>query len=158
MLVGGNVMKLKKIGSLLRGILRIGMIVGGVLLIGFYWILKSMDIGMDFFLISIYPCGISFLVFCYQFIGLFKMLEDNTPFCEDTIRYLRKGMYISFVISGLVGIAFGLLFLYDFYTLGIKACVGFIAILFFGVGIALYILKELFNEAIEYKEENDLTI
>ena len=34
----------------------------------------------------------------------------------------------------------------------------FMFILFIGVTIALYILSELFNKAIEYKNENDLTI
>ena len=34
----------------------------------------------------------------------------------------------------------------------------FLAVLFFGVSIALYILSELFRQATDYKEENDLTI
>ena len=34
----------------------------------------------------------------------------------------------------------------------------FLFILFFGVGIALFILSLLFKRATDYKEENDLTI
>lgn len=34
----------------------------------------------------------------------------------------------------------------------------FLFILFIGVSIALYILSELFEQATEYKEENELTI
>ena len=34
----------------------------------------------------------------------------------------------------------------------------FLSVLFFGVSIALYILKELIYQATKYKEENDLTI
>ena len=34
----------------------------------------------------------------------------------------------------------------------------FLALLFFGVSVALYIIKELIEQATKYKEENDLTI
>ena len=34
----------------------------------------------------------------------------------------------------------------------------FLSLLFFGVAIALYILKELLYQATKYKEENDLTV
>ena len=85
------------------------------------------------------------------------MLKQNTPFSKDTIIYLKRGMYTSFTIACITGLSFILLFIYNFYTLGIKISIGFIGILFFGVGIALYLLKELFKEAIEYKEENNLS-
>lgn len=151
-------MKLNKIGAFFNRILKISMFIGVILLIGFYWILKKIQIDMNLFLGMIYPCGICFLILVYQFIKLFGMLKVNTPFSSNTVTYLKKGMYTSFVITILVAIAFLFLFRYEFYTLGIKLCVGFICILFLGVGIALYILKELFKEALEYKEENDLTI
>ena len=34
----------------------------------------------------------------------------------------------------------------------------FLTVLFLGVSIALYILSELFSQATNYKQENDLTI
>ena len=67
-------------------------------------------------------------------------------------------MYISFIISFLVAISLSILIINNLYVLAVKLCIGFICVLFFGVGIALYLLKELFKEALQYQEENDLTI
>lgn len=146
------------IGKFLKNILWIGLMFGGLLLLFLWPIFSWFDIKMNWFLFMIYPCGICFLIFVYQFIGLFEMLEKNSPFCQKTVSYLRKGMYLSYIIASLVIVAlFFIIFGYS-YTLGIKFCILFIGVLFFGVGIALFILKELFQEATNYKEENDLTI
>lgn len=146
------------IGSLLKILLWIGMIIGGMALLFlcpmFYWL----DIKFDWFLLMIYPCGVCFFIFMYQFIGLFQMLEMNSPFCRKTISYLNKSMWLSYIISGLIFVALIFMICGYSYTLAVKCCILFIGVLFFGVGIALFILKELFREAIDYKEENDLTI
>lgn len=147
------------IGHLLKVILDIGMVIGICLLLFFIPILRLFQISMNWFLGMVYPCGICFLLFIYQFIGLFGSLSDNNPFCENTVIRLRRGMYLSFVISLLVFISLLIMIgCYSFYTFGFQVCVTFIGLLFFGIGIALYILKELFQEAILYKEENELTI
>lgn len=146
------------IGNFLKNILLISLGIGGLLLVFLWPIFRWFDIEMNWFLFMIYPCGICFLMFICQFIGLFRMLERNSPFCQETVLYLKKGMNLSYIISCLVFVAlFFIVFLYS-YTFGVKICILFIGILFFGVGIALFILKELFQEAINYKEENDLTI
>lgn len=150
--------KIKSIGSLLNLVLKVSMFIGIILLISFYFIIKGLGIEMDMFLVMFYPCGICFLYLVYQFIELFRMLKINTPFSDNTITYLNRGKNISFIITCFLVIGFISLFFYDYYLLGIKLCVLFICILFFGVGIALYILKELFISALEYKMENDLTI
>lgn len=160
---GSDYMKIKgknSVGSLLKVFLQICMVIGALLLIFLYSILKANNLHFDLFVVMIYPCGILFLVLIYQFVGLFNSLKENNPFCNDNVMKLNRGMMISFVISVLIVIALCFsVFLYgDYYTFSFNICVGFICLLFFGVGIALYILKELFKEATIYKEENELTI
>ena len=150
--------KTKKIGAILEKILKFGLLVGIIFLICFYYLLELLEIKMNLFLMMVYPCGICFLGLVNQFIKLFRLLKINKPFSNETINYLRKGMYISFIISFLVGVSLSILIINNLYILAVKFCIGFICILFFGVGIALYILKELFKEALMYKEENELTI
>lgn len=150
----------KSIGSLLKILLQICMVIGALLLVFLYSILKAFNLHFDLFVVMIYPCGIFFLALIYQFVGLFNSLKENKPFCNDNVIKLNRGMIISFVISALIVIALCFsIFLYnDYYTFRFNVCIGFICVLFFGVGIALYILRELFKKAIAYKEENDLTI
>ena len=150
----------KSIGSLLKIVLQICMVLGIIILICLYLILKYFNLHFDLFAMMIYPCGIGLLLLIYQFIGLFNSLKENNPFCHDNVIRLNKSMIISFVISFLIVIAlcFSILLYNDYYTLRFNICIGFICLLFFGVGIALCILKELFKEAIAYKEENELTI
>lgn len=156
-------MKIKgknSVGSLLKVFLQICMVVGGLLLVFLYSILKVYNLHFDLFVVMIYPCGILFLALIYQFVGLFNSLKENNPFCNDNVIKLNRSKNISFMISALIIVALCFsIFLYnDYYTFRFNVCVGFICILFFGVGIALYVLKELFKEAIAYKEENELTI
>ena len=147
------------IGNLLKVILQISLIIGIIILIGLYSITKIVNIKFDLFIIMIYPCGISLLLLMYQFVGLFNSLKHNNPFCLENVQRMKKGMISSFIISLLIAIALLLtIFLYDYYSLQLKVALAFMSILFFGVGIALYILAELFNKATTYKEENDLTI
>lgn len=147
------------IGSILKFILQISMVVGIVFLICLYWIVKKVNLDFNWFIACIYPCGIGFLVLVYQFIGLFNSLKENNPFCRENPKRMNIGMISSFIISIFIIVALLLtIFVYDIYTLELKVALTFMAILFFGVSIALYILKELFTEAINYKEENELTI
>ena len=163
MFKGSDYMKVKGnngIGSLLKIFLQICMVIGALLLVFLYFILKANNLHFDWFTVMIYPCGILFLGLIYQFVGLFNSLKENNPFCNANVIKLNRGMIISFIISVLIVIALCFsIFLYgDYYTFSFNVCVGFICLLFFGVGIALYILNELFKEATIYKEENELTI
>ena len=44
------------------------------------------------------------------------------------------------------------------YDILVILVLSFLSILFLGVSIALYVLAELFKEATQYKQENELTI
>lgn len=150
---------IKGIGSFLKVLLQCCFVLGIVFLLGLYFIVKVLGIHFNLFIGCIYPCGIAFLSLIWQFIGLFDSLKLGNPFCEENILRMKYGMIASFIIAVFTGIALLLtVFVYSCYTLQLQVALGFITILFFGVGIALYILKELFSEAIVYKEENELTI
>lgn len=149
----------KGIGNILKILLQISMVIGIIILIGLYFITKLVNMKFDWFIIMIYPCGISFLSLVYQFIGLFDSLKQSTPFCLENVKRMRNGMLSSFIISLFIIIALLLtIFAYNYYSLQLQVALSFMSILFFAVGIALYILAELFKEATTYKEENDLTI
>ncbi len=147
------------IGSILKFILQISMVIGILFLISMYWIVRKVNLEFNWFIACIYPCGISFLVLIYQFIGLFNSLKESNPFCKENPKRMSIGMISSIVTCIFILIALLLsILVYNQYTLELKVALTFIFILFFGVSIALYILKELFIEAINYKEENELTI
>ena len=107
----------------------------------------------------IYPNGILMLGIIYQFIKLFKSLEDNKPFTMNNVKIIKTTSMISLIMSILwiIDLLFMILIMKNTYINYIIVIV-FLSVLFFGVAIALYILAELINQATKYKEENDLTI
>ena len=151
--------KLYNIGNILRLFLTMFLVFGILVLLFLYPITKLVNIHFDLFTIMVYPCGIAFLYLVFEFIKLFKSIEDNNPFCMNNVKILKENIYISIIISVLVFISFLVsTILYDYYSSQFKVSLIFISILFFGLSIAFYILSELFRQATLYKEENDLTI
>lgn len=149
----------KGIGNILKILLQVSMLCIIIILLLLYQITKWCNLHFDWFIFMIYPCGVGLLSLIYQFIGLFNTLKLNTPFCTENVKRMRNGMYSSFIISFFITLALLLtIFIYNYYSLQLQVALFFMSILFFGVGIALYILSELFKEATTYKEENDLTI
>ena len=151
--------KLDNIGNILRLFMQMFFVFGILVLIFLYFITNYFGIHFDCFTLMVYPCGILFLYLVYEFINMFKSLEENKPFSMDNVKRLRRSMYITFSISILVIIALLIASIaYSYYSAQLKVALLFISVLFFGVGIAFYILSELFRQATLYKEENDLTI
>lgn len=147
------------IGNILKIFLEICMIIGLLILIFLLKLLDLFNLKFDFFIATIYPCGLCFLGLIYQFIKLFDSLKNKNPFCKDNIKRLNYSIILSFIISILVFIALMLsIFAYSYYSNQLRYAIALVGILFFGLGIALYILSALFKEAINYKELNDLTI
>jgi len=150
---------IKGLGKILQIVLWIGMVLGSITLITLPLIINILHKHFDLFIIIIYPCGILFLIMTYYFIEQFKTLENDEPFDMINVIRLKKSMIICSIISLLTLIdLFISTFIYDYYTLQLKIALIFISILFFAVAIAMYIVSELLKRAIEYKEENDLTI
>jgi len=144
----------KYVKYLLRGFALVSILV----LLSLYFVVKAINIHFDLFICMIYPCGICFLYLVYQFIKLFDTLSNNKPFCYENVVRLKNSMVTCFVISILVLISLLISIFYTYYSLQLRVSIIFISVLFFGVSISLYVLSELFNQAVDYKEENDLTI
>ena len=100
-------------------------------------------------LVLLYLSGIPALAIIYQFIKLFDSLKKETPFIQENVKYLKRASYCAFVISleYIAGI-------YVFHSIFALIITGIFAIAWLG----LYILAELFKQAIQFKEENELTI
>lgn len=151
--------KTKTIATVISLLLKICIGIGIILLLALWKILEALNIKFDLLVFLIYPSGILFLMLVYQFIKLFKLLKIENPFSMIMVKYLKETMWISFIIGIIILIALLLsIFVYPTYTIAVKISLTFFTILFIGVGIALYLLSELFKQATEYKEENDLTI
>jgi len=151
-------MKLNKIGRILKIILLIGYIIAIPILGYLPFILKN-NISLASSMFIIYPNGILMLGVIYNFIKIFNLLEVNKPFSKEVTKCFKTTSIITLVMSifWIIDLLFMVIVLKNHYINYIIVLI-FLAVLFFGVSIALYLLKELFNQAIEYKEENDLTI
>lgn len=148
----------KGLGNFLKVMLQIVLVIGILILVLFPIILRYTNMNINPNIILFYPNAICLLLIIYQFIGLFDSLKNNNPFCENTVKRLKKSEKICAVAS-----VFWILdFLYEAVLvrmyISFTLVLAFMMILFIGVTIALYILAELFNKALEYKNENDLTI
>lgn len=149
---------MSKIGKGLKFLLIIGLIICIPLIIISPMLLNHTSKTL-YSMFIIYPNGLLMLIFIYQFIKLFKSLEDNNPFCDGNVKTLKTSSVISLIMSILwiADLLFMIFVIGNTYINYIIVLV-FLTILFFGVSIALYILSELFRQATEYKNENDLTI
>lgn len=144
------------LGAVLKIILQISLILGGILLLAFPYIIHLVHEKWNIFWTIIIPCGILCLIIIHEFIGMFKSLEEDNPFNETNIKRLKITMWSCFFLA--------ILFLIEtilatfIYTERNIFFIGFLSILFLGISIALHIIKELFWKALNYKEENELTI
>lgn len=149
---------MSKIGKGLKILLVIGLIICIPLIIISPMLLNHTSKTL-YLMFIIYPNGLLMLIFIYQFIKLFKSLEDNNPFSYENVKTLKTSSVISLIMSVLwiIDLLFMIFVIGNTYINYVIVLI-FLTILFFGVSIALYILSELFRQATEYKNENDLTI
>ena len=147
------------IGKILKMFLQICFYMGTIFLVILPFLLNMLGFGLGASMYVIYPNGIILLMITNKFIKLFNSLRLNNPFCEENVKTLKT--------AGIESFAGSILWLIDFvYEIALAKSMDliflsvllFLSILFLGVSIALYILSELFKQATEYKNENDLTI
>lgn len=149
---------MKKIGIILKLVLIIGLVVAiPFVIISPFWLEHTRSVIYSMFII--YPNSLLMIGITIQFIKLFQSLEKNNPFNYENVQTLKKGSIISLAMSILwvIDLLFMIFMIGNTYINYIIVLV-FLAVLFLGVAIALYILSELFRQATDYKEENDLTI
>ena len=149
----------KGLGNILKVFLQICFFIGIVLLITLPFILSKLGFHLNAAAFIIYPNGTVLLIITYRFIKLFDSLKNNNPFNYNNVKTLKIAG-----ITSLVGATLWIIdLLYEVFLAKSDDLVSmitlvFLSILFLGVAIALYILSELFKQATDYKEENDLTI
>ena len=145
-------------GKILKKIIKVAFLVAIPIIIILPFIIKGEN-NIIFYMSIIYPNSILMLGIMYQFVRLFSSLEKNNPFTIENVNILSTTSKISYSMS--------LLWIIDLFILlfGIKnndlnyiIVIIFLSILFFGVGVALWLLSVLFEKATNYKEENELTI
>jgi len=100
-------------------------------------------------LILLYCSGLTALVIIFKFIQIFNTLKDNTPFIMKNVTNLKTCSVCSLIIA--IEYTIGIFFVNSIFSLVV---IGVFVIAFLG----LYILSELLKQAINYKEENELTI
>ena len=86
-------------------------------------------------------------------------LEENNPFNYDNVKIMHHTGIMSFIMSAfwIIDLLMMLIYIKNYYINYIIVLL-FLCLLFFGVGIALFILSILLKQATDYKTENDLTI
>ena len=147
------------IGNFLKIFLQICFYFGIILLVILPFILRMLGFNIGVSMFIIYPNGILLLLITRNFIELFNSLKNDTPFCKENVKILKKTGVVSFIesIFWLIDLGYQILFI-NLKDILFNVTLGFLSILFLGVAIALYILSELFKQAYDYKKENDLTI
>ncbi len=113
--------------------------------------------------ILIYLSAIPASVMIIAFLQIFNTLKQGNPFEKKNVKRLGISYIISIIIGGIYAINVLLIYLgvgmvqerfFIIYPLANVA----ISIIFLIFGIGLVVLKEIYRKAIEYKDENDLTI
>lgn len=149
----------KGIGNILKTLLQIAFYGGIILLVILPFILQAFGIQLNASMYIIYPNGIVLLMIVKQFIKLFDSLKKNQPFSESNVTILKSTAKVALIESflWLIDLLYEII-LAKAYDILLILVVTFLSILFLGVSIALYVLAELFKEATQYKQENELTI
>ena len=107
--------------------------------------------------------GLIALFIIYQFIKIFKNLKNNILFSINNSKSLNIISNSCFIISTIyliisiliIAIAKNLIDEFIYYILAFSIM---LMIIFVVSGIGIKILNEIYKKAIEYKEENELTI
>ena len=113
--------------------------------------------------IMIIITGLIALFIIYQFIKIFKNLKNNILFSINNSKSLNIISNSCFIISVIyliisiliIAIAKNLIDEFIYYILAFSIM---LMIIFVVSGIGIKILNEIYKKAIEYKEENELTI
>ncbi|MBX4205218.1 MAG: DUF2975 domain-containing protein [Candidatus Doudnabacteria bacterium] len=112
----------------------------------------------DPFLVYIYLGTIPFFFALYQAFKLLRYVEQNKTFSQDSVRALRNIKYCALIIVGLVSA----LIPYAFFVAeeAPPLVVMSLVVIFTSTVIAVFaaLLQKLFQNAVDIKSENDLTV
>lgn len=136
----------------------IALTVGTYVLI--YWE-KWMNLLLTKVIAIAYLSSFPALTMLIQFIKIFQNLKDEKAFEKENIKSFKISYIASFIISIIYILNTSLLLI---NTTQIDAFIvypllmGIVAMVFFIFGIGLIVLTEIYKKAIQFKEENELTI
>lgn len=155
-----------KIGStfILRSvILLIGLTVLALCVVGLPVLIKSEltgDFDYGFIFLGMYVPAIPFFIGIYQALKLLSYIDKNKAFSQPAVNALKYIKYCAFAISALYVLGMP----YIFYVAdkddapGVAA-IGFVIIgASFVVATAAAVFQRLFQNAVDIKSENDLTV
>ncbi|MFT8392324.1 MAG: DUF2975 domain-containing protein [Sporolactobacillus sp.] len=103
----------------------------------------------DFLLPFLYITGIFALIIVFELRRIFRQLNQRHPFIMENVRSLKHMAIASFLIAFCYGIK--IICFNSFLTM-------IIAMVFIIAGLFSLVLSEVFLQAVQVKEENDLTI
>lgn len=106
-------------------------------------------IGYNYLLAVLYITGVASFFLLNELRKIFNTLENCDPFIINNVKSLKKICYLCF----LIGIVYTtkIFVLNSFMTL-------IIVFIFIICGFFALILSDVFNQAVKYKDDNDLTI
>lgn len=114
----------------------------------------------DPFLAYIYVATIPFFVALYQAFKLLQYIEQNKGFSQNSVTALRNIKYCAMAIIGFLMGALAIVMLVS----GDEDAAGFVALIIittfstFVVGVFAAVLQKLFQNALDIKSENELTV
>lgn len=111
-------------------------------------------------LLGLYVTAVPFFFALYQALKLLGFIDRNEAFSEQSIRALKHIKYSAFIISGLYAVGMPYIFyLADRDDAPGLAAIGFVIIFTsFVIATATAVFQKLFQNAVDLKSENDLTV
>lgn len=100
-------------------------------------------------LIMLYPCGVCGLFIENELRKMFASLENENPFVLENVQSLRRMGYLMVII-----LAFFIFKIVMLNTIMTMIC-GFACII---IALFCFVLADVFQQAVKYKQDNDLTI
>lgn len=146
----------KSLSSIIKVFLQIVLVVGIMVYVLLPILLKlyihylNQELNYVTALILLYVSGIPAIVIVNEFIHLFCSIKMDNPFIKENVQSLKRISVCSVIIAVtyIIGIFFVTSSIFAFIVIGV----------FIIAWLGSYVLSELLQEAICYKEENDLTI
>jgi membrane-associated HD superfamily phosphohydrolase len=147
----------KGLSGLVKKFLDLIFLGGAAILLGLPFVLKWYMTELDntsrsnyyFLLFFLYFTGLFCLWIVYEMKKIFKTLNRKNPFMLDNVICLKRMSIGALTISAAYIVK--IIFLNSILTI-------VIAMVFLIAGLFLVILAEVFKQAVEFKQENDLTI
>lgn len=157
-ILGGLFMTMENLSNILKVLLRLTFVMGVFVTLFLSVILKRYFDGYLWdnnqvywgYLILLTPCGICSLNILWQLSCMMQTIHNKNPFIQKNVVCLKRIAFSSFGIS--------LLFLLLMLLVEVTALTFAISYIFVIAGFSFLVFGWLIQKAMEYKDENDLTV